>query len=1275
LDRHPKLLALVASLPLLLALAGCAGNKNATLPIPVEDDFTLAVTPATATLDPGGAGQALVVTANAAGVFNSQVSVTISGLPAGTTATPATLTLTPGKAQNVILTALSAAAATSATVTLTGTSGSLTHAATVALTVDTPPPPQSFSLSASPVSAIVTAGSTTGATIAVSATAINGFSGTVAVALTGLPQGVVASPANLSLVPGTPQNVSLTSGVAAAPGVYTVKLIGTSASLTQTSTVALTVDAAPPPRDFSLSINPTAQTLTAGNATGVPVAVTATALNGLTGSVTVALTGLPAGVTASPASLTLTPGTPQNVTLTAASTAIIGTSTVTFTGTSGALTHTAPLALTVAAAPDFSLSIGPTARTLTAGATGAPVAVSVTALNGLTGSVTVALTGLPAGVTANPANLTLTPGAPQNITLTAASTAAAGTATVTFTGTSGALIHTTPLALTVDAAPPPPGFSFSINPTSRIITAGATGATIAVSATAINGFTGTVAVALSGLPAGVTANPASLTLTPGTPQNITLTAASTAIAGTSTVTFTGTSGALTHTAPLALTVDAAPNFSLSINPTSRTLTAGATGEPVAVTATALNGFTGTVTVALTGLPAGVTANPATLILTPGTPQNITLTAASTATAGTSTVTFTGTSGALTHTAPLALTVVVPPPPDFELSILPTAQTITIGTTGGEIAVTATALNGLTGNVKVALSGLPTGVTANPATLTLTPGTAQDLKLTVGSTATAGSHTVTFTGTSGTLTHTTPLALTIQAKFVPDVTTYHYDNTRQGLNAQETILTPANVNSTKFGKVGFYTTDGKVDAQPLFAANVTVSSTVTENLVYVATEHDSVYAFAPATGDQVWKTSVLAAGETRSDDHGCSQITPEIGITSTPVIDRSRGPNGAIFVVGMTKDSGGNYHQRLHALDLATGAELSGSPTEIAATYPGTGDNSSNGVVTFDPAQYAERAGLLLLNGTIYLGWTSHCDYRPYTGWVMGYSESTLKQTTVLDLTPNGYEGSVWMAGFGMAADTSGNIYFLDANGAFSGNFNANGFPLDDDYGNAMIKLSTTDGKLAVADYFQPYNTIYESSVDADLGSGGAILIPNVKNNAGTVYQLLVGAGKDDNIYVANTANMGKFNQNGSSNSNLYQELTDALVQGAWSGPAYFNNTVYYGSQGDVLKAFPISNAKLATTPSSKSAITFTYPGTTPSVSANGTSNGIVWAMQDCTCGAAALYAFDATNLANLLYDSNQAAGGRDSFGTGNKFITPVVVNGNVYVGTPTGVAVFGLLPP
>jgi hypothetical protein len=185
----------------------------------------------------------------------------------------------------------------------------------------------------------------------------------------------------------------------------------------------------------------------------------------------------------------------------------------------------------------------------------------------------------------------------------------------------------------------------------------------------------------------------------------------------------------------------------------------------------------------------------------------------------------------------------------------------------------------------------------------------------------------------------------------------------------------------------------------------------------------------------------------------------------------------------------------------------------------------------------------------------------------------------------------------------------------------------------------------------------------------------VKNNAGTVYQLLVGAGKDDNIYVANTANMGKFNQNGSSNSNLYQELTDALVQGAWSGPAYFNNTVYYGSQGDVLKAFPISNAKLATTPSSKSAITFTYPGTTPSVSANGTSNGIVWAMQDCTCGAAALYAFDATNLANLLYDSNQAAGGRDSFGTGNKFITPVVVNGNVYVGTPTGVAVFGLLPP
>jgi hypothetical protein len=375
---------------------------------------------------------------------------------------------------------------------------------------------------------------------------------------------------------------------------------------------------------------------------------------------------------------------------------------------------------------------------------------------------------------------------------------------------------------------------------------------------------------------------------------------------------------------------------------------------------------------------------------------------------------------------------------------------------------------------------------------------------------------------------------------------------------------------------------------------------------------------------------------------------------------------------MTKDSKGAYHQRLHALDITTGAETTGSPTEISGTYPGTGDSSSGGMVSFLPGQYAERVGLLLMNQTIYLGWTSHCDARPYTGWVMGYSESTLQQTEILNLTPNGSEGSIWMAGDGLAGDASGNIYFLDANGTLDAKDTVTGFPVNGDYGNAMVKLSTANNSLTVDDFFETYNSINESDNDIDLGSGGSLLLPDLVDSKGVVRHLMVGAGKDTNIYVGDRDNLGKYNS--ANNDALYQELTDALPGGAWSMPAYFNYTVYYGGVSDYLKAYSITNALLGTMPSSKSATTFGYPGATPSVSANGTSEGIVWALESSTGSTAVLHAYDATNLSNELYNSTQATGNRDSFGTGNKFITPMIVNGKVYVGTPNGVAVFGLLP-
>jgi hypothetical protein len=262
-----------------------------------------------------------------------------------------------------------------------------------------------------------------------------------------------------------------------------------------------------------------------------------------------------------------------------------------------------------------------------------------------------------------------------------------------------------------------------------------------------------------------------------------------------------------------------------------------------------------------------------------------------------------------------------------------------------------------------------------------------------------------------------------------------------------------------------------------------------------------------------------------------------------------------------------------------------------------------------------------------------------------------------------------MAGDGLSADSSGNIYFLQANGTFDTTLNSQGFPINGDFGNSFMKLSTSGGTLAVADYFAMYNTVQESNADEDLGSGGAIVLPDLTDNNGGVHHLAVGAGKDANIYVVNRDNMGKFNPN--NNSAIYQELVGALPGGCWSKPSYFNNTVYYGCVSDHLKAYGIVNALLTTSPTSQSANTFPYPGTFPLITSNQASNGIVWAVANSN--PAVLYAYDATNLAHELYDSNQAAGGRDQFGAGNKFITPIVANGLVFVGTQTGVAVFGLL--
>ncbi|HXU48271.1 MAG TPA: pyrrolo-quinoline quinone [Candidatus Binatia bacterium] len=509
----------------------------------------------------------------------------------------------------------------------------------------------------------------------------------------------------------------------------------------------------------------------------------------------------------------------------------------------------------------------------------------------------------------------------------------------------------------------------------------------------------------------------------------------------------------------------------------------------------------------------------------------------------------------------------------------------------------------------------------------------------------------------------------------DVLTYHNDNARTGQNLNETILTTDNVDAETFGKIGIMPVPSNVDAEPLYVSGLTVNG-VTHNVVFVASESDVVYAFDADTFAPLWHASVTS-GESPSDEvNNCFQVQPSMGVTATPVIDLDAGPHGTIFVVAMTKDSAGNYHQRLHALDLTSGVEQPGSPALITAT---------SGQSKFDPMQYKERAGLLLVNGYIYLAWASHCDIDPYQGWLMAYRESNLQQTSVLNVTPTGTRGGIWMANTAMAADPSGNIYVLVGNGTFGDGsaspvLNSSGFPAQPNFGNAFLKLSTANNSLFVQDYFAMFNANAESDKDLDLGSGGAIVLPELADSQGAIHRLAVGAGKDGYIYVVDRDAMGKYNP--SNDQAIYQKLNDpqgdasgtpALTGQVLSMPAYFNGTVYFNAEQDTIKAFPVSDGMLATQPSSQTPLAIEFPGCTPSVSANRAANGIVWCV-GVGAKKATLYAFDAADLSQELYDSGQA-GKRDAFvdNGSDKFATPMIANGKVYVGTTRGVVVFGLL--
>ena len=502
----------------------------------------------------------------------------------------------------------------------------------------------------------------------------------------------------------------------------------------------------------------------------------------------------------------------------------------------------------------------------------------------------------------------------------------------------------------------------------------------------------------------------------------------------------------------------------------------------------------------------------------------------------------------------------------------------------------------------------------------------------------------------------------------DVVTHHNDNARTGQNLNERALTLSNVNAVSFGKVGFLETDGKVDAQPLYLSAVPISGQGAHNVVYAATEHGTLYAFDADTDALLWRTSLLGSGETPSDARGCGQVTPEIGITATPVIDRTRGPNGTIYAVAMSKNSTNTYFSGSMRFDITTGEELTVSPQDVAASVAGSGAGSASGNLPFDPKQYEERAALLLLNGVVYTTWTSHCDIPPYTGWILGYDAATLAQRSVLNVTANGSGGAFWHAGGGPAANPLGNIYLM----AETAPSTRRSMPRASQTAGTSVMRSSACRRRRRSpsrDYFATFDTIAQSAVDLDLGSGGPLVLPAVTDSALQTRRLVrVGTGKDKRIYVLDRDRMGKFD---AGRNNVYQEIDGVLAGGMFSVPSYLDNTVYFGSVGDAIKAFPVSGGRLSSTPSSRTATTFVYPGATVSISANGLRDGVVWAVQNTT--PAVLFAYDAKNLGRELYNSNQMAE-RDRFGAGNKFVTPTIANGRVYVGTPTGVAVFGLLP-
>ena len=1046
---------------------------------------------------------------------------------------------------------------------------------------------------------------------------------------------------------GTISTTGLYSAPGSVPSPNTVTVTAVSQANSSVSASA-TITVAPLP-DFTLSAAPGSFSVNPGGAATYTVSVGP--LNGFTGSVSLSASGLPSGATASFSPASVSGSGSSTLTVTTTTGTAIGSSTLTITGiteVAGSVVHTATVTLTVTA---LSASL--------------PNPISIQFVGNGTAMASSEVAGEVALTNWNPEQ-----GASGSTPMSLMdSTGSATTATVSWQADDTYM----------ESIPDQSGnyrmmlgYLDNANQDTTTVTvsglsSSSSGYTVYVYANGDTSGSVTGIYQISGT--GITTTSTSLTYT--SDFNGTFTQANNSVGNylvftipnvssftLSAIPSTASSGYLRapvngiQIVPVGLAVSN-PSFTMSASPSTQTVSGGGS-TTYTVNVGAVNGFTGSVGLSASGLPSGATASFSPASVSGAGPSTLTVTTTTGTAIGSSTLTLTGTSGSLVTTSPVTL-VVTGSGTTVSVSISPIVVALTTTQSAQFTATVQNASNtAVTWSVDGIVGGNSTVGTISASGLYTPP-------------ATAGQYNVTATSVSD--SSQSAKALVVVTDLAGTFTRLN-NNSRTGQNLQEYALTPTTVNQTQFGKLFSCPVDGYVYASPLYVANLAISGQGTHNVVFVATERDDVYAFDAdnPSCSQIWYTSFInpSAGITTVPQSSVSStdIVPEIGVTGTPVIDPS---SGTLYVVAKTEENG-TYVQRLHALDITTGAEKFGGPVVIQASVAGSGDGSST--VSFNPLWENQRAALLLANGVVYIAWGSHGDLGPYHGWLLGYNASTLQQVAVWNSTPNGSGGGIWQGGDGPSADSSGNIYAIPENGTFDANTGGA------DYGGSFVKLSTQGGGLTLVDYFTPYNQAYLNSNNWAPGTSAPVLVPV---QTGTTYpNIVLGVGKDGTAWLVNQNNMGGYNS--SSNSQIIQTILISQNVGLHVvnavGPAFWQNNIPFLAPDSVFQDYLLSNDLLSTTPISQASTVVGFPGGTPVISANGSTDGIVWVLDNSafsSSGPAVMHAYDAANAATEYWNSSQAANARDQAGPAVKFTVPTVANGKVYVGGQYQLTIYGLL--